>query len=75
MSEPTEPQGVNDSPAGKKRYEGDEVVITRWDFPREGKQFQISLRGGDRYLVVSMRGAVELWRELGQALKDVGVIA
>lgn len=82
MSEPIDPHGVNDSPVGKKRYEGEEIAITRWDFSREGKQFQISLKGGERekrqgngYFVVSMRGAAELWRELGQALKDVGVIA
>ncbi len=72
---------TSDTSVGKKQYEGTCVAITAWHFPTSGWQFQITAkdeemkRSGNGYLILSLEGAAELWRELSHVLRDRGVMA
>ena len=77
-----EPQGIPDSPIGRKQYDAEHIAITAWRFnDKLGWQFQIIAkdeamkRSGNGYLILDIAGAAELWRELTQVLRDRGVIA
>lgn len=63
-----------------EHYDGDEVAISVWKFPRQGEQFQIVAKDtqvqaqGKGYLLLSLVGAAQLYRQLGEALRKRGVI-
>lgn len=64
----------------KRLYESEEVALTAWEFPTQGWRLQVTAKGeakqqsGDGYIVLTIVGAAQLWRDLGQSLREKGVI-
>lgn len=69
------------NPLERRHYEGNDVTVTAWHFQAQGWMFQVTAKddtmkwSGNGYVLLSLTGAAELYRELQKALVDRGVVA
>ncbi|MGH3589544.1 MAG: hypothetical protein ACRDRF_00705 [Pseudonocardiaceae bacterium] len=64
----------------RTRTEGSEVILSAWKFPHSGWMLQLTAdkeaaaRSGIGYITLTLPGAANLWKMLGDKLREQGVI-